>query len=134
MEHKKLKEIRQAKNITQNQMAKKIAMEQTTYSRKERGKSPILDDEWQRFAKALDVPVEDIRVENVPLTMKNENCTFHDSSLIGVQYVNIPQNVFDIIIKYNTKLESDDQLKNLEIERLREEIAVLKSKASNYKI
>ena len=128
MEHQKLKEIRTAKNITQNQMAKKIAMEQTTYSRKERGKSPILDDEWERFAKALNVPVEDIKVENVPVTMKNEGCTFHDSGLIGIQYVNIPQNVFDIIIKYNTKLEQDDQLKNLEIERLREEIAVLKNK------
>ncbi len=127
MEHKKLKEIRQAKNITQNQMAKKIAMEQTTYSRKERGKSPILDDEWQRFAKALDVPVEEIKVENAPLTMKNDNCTFSENA-IGIQYVNIPQNVFDIIIKYNTKLENDDQLKNLEIERLREEIEVLKGK------
>ena len=125
MEHQKLKEIRTAKNITQNQMAKKIAMEQTTYSRKERGKSPIQDDEWERFAKALNVPVEDIKVENIPVTMKNEGCTFTENA-IGIQYVNIPQNVFDIIIKYNAKLENDDQLKNLEIERLREEIAVLK--------
>ncbi len=126
MEHQKLKEIRTAKNITQNQMAKKIAMEQTTYSRKERGKSPILDDEWERFAKALNVPVVDIKVENVPLSMKNDNCTFNDN--IGIQHVNIPQNVFDIIIKYNAKLENDDLLKNLEIERLREEIAVLRGK------
>ena len=74
------------------------------------------------------MPVEDIKVDNVPVTMKNEGCTFHDSSLIGIQYVNIPQNVFDIIIKYNAKLENDEQLKNLEIERLKEEIAVLKSK------
>ena len=127
MEHQKLKEIRTAKNITQNQMAKKIAMEQTTYSRKERGKSPILDDEWERFAKALNVPVEDIKVENIPVTMKNEGCTFTENS-IGIQYVNIPQNVFDIIIKYNAKLENDDFLKNLEIVRLREEIAVLRGK------
>ena len=69
------------------------------------------------------MPVEDIKVENVPLTMKNDNCTFNDN--IGVQHVNIPQNVFDIIIKYNAKLENDDQLKNLEIDRLQEEIAVL---------
>ncbi len=127
MEHQKLKEIRTAKNITQNQMAKKIAMEQTTYSRKERGKSPIQDDEWERFAKALNVPVEDIKVENVPTSIKNEHFVFNDNSANN-QYVNIPQNVFDIIIKYNTKLEQDDQLKNLEIERLREEIAVLKNK------
>ncbi len=72
------------------------------------------------------MPVEDIKVENVPVTMKNDNCTFNDN--IGVQHVNIPQNVFDIIIKYNAKLENDDQLKNLEIERLWEEIAVLRGK------
>ena len=125
MEHKKLKEIRQAKNITQNQMAKKIAMEQTTYSRKERGKSPILDDEWQRFAKALDVPVEEIKVENAPLTMKNDNCTFNDN--IGIQHVNIPQNVFDIIIKYNAKLEEDNQSHKLEIIILKQEISLLKN-------
>ncbi len=60
--------------------------------------------------------------------MKNDNCTFHEGSVAGVQYVNIPQNVFDIIIKYNAKLENDDLLKNLEIERLREEIEILKNK------
>jgi hypothetical protein len=74
----------------------------------------------------LDVAVEDIKDEVTPVTMKNENCTFNDN--IGIQYINIPQNVFDIIIKYNKKLEQDDQLKNLEIERLRAEIAVLKNK------
>ncbi len=58
--------------------------------------------------------------------MKNDNCIFNDN--IGIQHVNIPQNVFDIIIKYNAKLENDDQLKNLEIERLREEIAFLRKK------
>ncbi len=74
------------------------------------------------------MPVEDIKVENVPINVKNENCTFHEGNVAGVQYVNIPQNVFDIIIKYNAKQENDDQLKNLEIERLREEIAVLRGK------
>jgi hypothetical protein len=62
------------------------------------------------------VPVEDIKVENVPASKKNEHFVFNDNSANN-QYVNIPQNVFDIIIKYNTKLENDDQLKNLEIER-----------------
>ena len=33
-------------------------MEQTTYSRKERGISPITIAEWERIAKALEVSVE----------------------------------------------------------------------------
>ena len=116
MEHQKLIEARKAKGYTQGQMATKIAMEQTTYSRKERGKSPISEEEWNRFAKTLDVPIEEIKEINNSSNSKNENCTFHDSA-IGIQFINIPQNVFDIIIKYNTKLEEEnatlkEQLRN----------------------
>jgi hypothetical protein len=90
-------------------------MEETTYSRKEIGKSSITDSEWDKFAKVLDVRVEDIKDEKIT-PLKNENCTFTDSS-IDIQYVNIPQNVFDIIIKYNNSLEK--QNKTLEEENLR---------------
>jgi transcriptional regulator with XRE-family HTH domain len=111
MEHEQLIAARKAKGYTQKQMAHKIAMEQTTYSRKERGKSPISNEEWERFAKTLEVPVEDIKQTTHPLTIKNENCTFHDSN-IGVQYINLPQEVYEIIIKYNQKLEEENsQLK-----------------------
>jgi transcriptional regulator with XRE-family HTH domain len=114
MLHEKLINERKTKRITQEQMAKLIAMEQTTYSRKERGKSPILDDEWERFAKALNVSVEDIKGENESVTLKNENCTFTENS-IGIQYVNIPQNAYDIIMKYNKILEDEN-------ERLKEQL------------
>ncbi len=86
-------------------------MEQTTYSRKERGKSPITDEEWNRLSKALDIPTEQIKqsTENLP---KNINCMFNDNS-VGIQYVSIPEEIFDIIIKYNVKLEEENQrLKN----------------------
>lgn len=117
MEHQKLIYARKSKGLTQKQMALKIAMEQTTYSRKERGKSPISDEEWNRFAKTLEIPVEEIKEINNSSNSKNENCTFNDNS-IGIQYINIPENVFDIIIKYNAKLEEEnatlkEQLKNL---------------------
>ena len=108
MEQQKLSQVRKAKGLTQKQMAIKIAMEQTTYSRKERGKSPISDEEWNRFAKTLEVPVEDIKEVNDSNSAKNENCTFNDSS-IGIQIVTMPQNAFEIIIKYNNKLEEENQ-------------------------
>ena len=107
MEHQKLINARKAKGYTQGQMSDKIAMEQTTYSRKERGKSPISDDEWNRFAKILDIPVEEIKDNTSASSVKNENCTFNDNA-INTQYINIPQNVFDIIIKYNQKLEEEN--------------------------
>lgn len=117
MEQEKLAEVRKAKGLTQKQMALKIAMEQTTYSRKERGKSPISDEEWKRFANLLEVPIEDIKETNNSSNPKNENCTFNDSS-IGIQIITMPQGAFEAIIKYNNKLEEEnntlkEQLKNL---------------------
>lgn len=118
MPHEKLINERKTKRVTQEQMAKLIAMEQTTYSRKERGKSPILDDEWDRFAKALNVSVEDIKGEKEPVTLKNENCTFTENS-IGIQYVNIPQNAYEVIMKYNKILEDENERLKKENEKLR---------------
>ena len=118
MKNEKLITIRKARGLSQVDMAKKIAMEQTTYSRKEIGKSHITDAEWEKFAKTLDVPVEDIKEITMPVSIKNENCTFNDGSIAGVQYVNIPQNVFDIIIKYYTKLEEENQKLKKEVEKL----------------
>jgi transcriptional regulator with XRE-family HTH domain len=108
MEHEKLKNLRTAKGFTQKQMAIKIAMEQTTYSRKERGKSPITDEEWNRFAKTLNVPVEEIKDSEI-LQSKNVNCTFNDNS-VGIQYVTIPQEVLETVLKYNKKLEEENTL------------------------
>jgi transcriptional regulator with XRE-family HTH domain len=117
MKHEKLMNARKSRGFTQNQMAEKIAMEQTTYSRKEIGKSLITDDEWNNFAKALNVPVEEIKDTVTPLSIKNENCTFSDSA-VGIQYVNIPQNVFDIIIKYNAKLEEENLSMKKQLEKV----------------
>lgn len=95
----KLKKYRVSQNISQKEIAKLVSMDQTTYSKKENGKSPIIDEEWERFAKALGISVEEIKETIEPVSIKNENCTFNENS-VGIQYVNIPQNVFDIIIKY----------------------------------
>lgn len=87
-------------------------MEQTTYSRKERGKSLITQEEWHRFSQTLEVSIEDIKEDNAQA--KNENCTFNDNS-VGIQNISIPQEVLDIILRYNKKLE--DEIKQLK-ERL----------------
>lgn len=126
MEHQKLIALRKTKGFTQKQMAAKVPMEQTTYSRKERGKSPISEEEWARIAKTLEVPVEEIKEENVPVSIKNENCTFTDSSVIGIQYVNIPQEVYAIILKYNAKLEEETITQKQKIENLQQENQALK--------
>lgn len=118
MRHQKLIQIRKAKGLSQTQMATAMTMEQTTYSKKEREKSPIINDEWNRFAKVLDVSVEEIKVLPLPMPSKHENQVLNNRPA-STNYINIPQNVFDIIINYNHKLELENQKLKNEIKVLR---------------
>lgn len=111
MVHKKLVSLRKERGLSQGELASKIAMEQTTYSRKERGKSVMTNEEWSRIAEALDVSVEEIQ-DDKGVNLKNENCTFADAS-IGIQYVSVPQEILDTVLKYNKKLEDEiEELKS----------------------
>jgi|SRR5690606_11897072 len=113
MIQQKLVKNRKSKGLSQAEMAKMVAMEQTTYSRKERGISMITDDEWTRLANALDVSIDDIKEETETISFKNDNCTFNNDS-VGIQYVNIPDYILEIVLKYNKKLEEEiSQLKTL---------------------
>lgn len=127
MLHEKLINSRKKKGLTQQQMAVKIAMEQTTYSKKERGISPINDEEWNRFAKALDIPVDEIKEVSTPLSIKNQNFTFNDNAINAHNNINIPQNIFDIIIKYNAKLEEENIFLKSQIQTLKQENQTLKN-------
>ena len=126
MIQEKLSEVRINKGLNKTQMAKLIAMGQTTYSRKENGKSSITKEEWQRFAKALEVNVEDIKKEK-PQSVKNENCTFSENSVGGIQNINIPQYILDVIIKYNAKLEEENEKLQKKNKELEQEIQNLKT-------
>ncbi|WP_445458255.1 helix-turn-helix domain-containing protein [Flavobacterium sp. HNIBRBA15423] len=102
-----LRAIRKEKGFTQKDMAFKMAMEQTTYSRKETGKSPITDEEWERFANVLETPVEELKKMDDYMT-KFENCTFNEQSqAIGIQIVSMPKETLDVMMKYTAKLEEE---------------------------
>lgn len=125
MKYVKLMNARKSRGYTQSQMAELVAMEQTTYSRKEIGKSSITDDEWNKFAKVLKIPVEDIKEVKAATNINNSNWSLNDNS-IGIQYVNIPQNVFEIIIKYNAKLEQEINTLNQQNNQLKTELEDLR--------
>jgi hypothetical protein len=40
--------------------------------------------------------------------MSNQNCTFNEHS-VGIQYVNIPQDVLDMMLRYTKKLEEENE-------------------------
>ncbi|MDQ1802718.1 helix-turn-helix transcriptional regulator [Chryseobacterium sp. CKR4-1] len=73
----KLKTLRKQRGYTQEYMSKIISTDVSNYSRKESGDVRIYDDEWKKLAKALDVPVEDIKEEKPSsIVQNNDNLTF----------------------------------------------------------
>ena len=96
--HYKLREARLDKGYSQSTLGKKIGLEQTTYSRKERGVSVIRSEEWNRLAKALSLTVEEIKeVDNL---VKENSAT-------------LPHEVLQSLFNYIQKLQLENEnLKN----------------------
>jgi len=115
-----LRTIRKQKGKSQEQMAKILSTDPSNYSRKERGEIRIHDEEWQKIADALNVPVEDIKDEKLPGFVHNDNSTFNDSAGNYNQYYNIPNSMIEHLQDYISLLKNENQ-------ELKEEIKTLKS-------
>lgn len=119
MIQEKLKNFRKKKGYSQDQMAKFISTDTSNYSRKERGEVKIHEDEWQKLAEALDVPIESIRESENKYSFQYDNSTFHDHSGSNINYYNIPNSLIENLQDYISILKS-------EIISLKEENAKLK--------
>ena len=99
----KLKEIRKTK-FKQREFAELVAMDQSQYSRRERGRISITDNEWIRFAKALGVSVDEIKEVDTPLVNITHNHGENDNSINGYEIkINMPKGIFDI---FHTKIDT----------------------------
>lgn len=99
----KLKKFRK-QQFTQAEFSEIVAMDQAQYNRRERGKIAISDQEWNRFAKALNIDVEKIKEADVPLINITHNHGENDSSINGYEIkINVPKNIFDI---FNSKIDT----------------------------
>jgi transcriptional regulator with XRE-family HTH domain len=92
--HKKLREARLLKGWSQQDLGKEIGLEQTSYSRKERGVSSIRPEEWVRLAKAVELPIEAIK--------ENENLAKASLDIV-------PKEVLEPLLKYIQKLELENE-------------------------
>nr|WP_315035456.1 helix-turn-helix transcriptional regulator [uncultured Chryseobacterium sp.] len=123
----KLKTLRKQRGYTQEYMSKIISTDVSNYSRKESGDVRIFDDEWEKLANALDVPVEDIREERSELVQNNDNngATFNDHAgnfqSTNYTYCNIPDYILENQQEYIKLLKE-------QIESLKNEVQKLKSK------
>ncbi|MBB4805064.1 transcriptional regulator with XRE-family HTH domain [Chryseobacterium defluvii] len=116
----KLRNLRKQRGYTQEYMSKIISTDVSNYSRKENDEVRIYDDEWEKLAAALDVPVEEIKEER-PTNVINNNPIFHDNSGNFNQYHSIPDSIVANLQNYIKILEE-------KIEALKEENVRLKVK------
>ena len=115
-----LKKNRTAQGYSQLEFSKLVAMDQTTYSRKETGKTFITEQEWDRFAKTLGVSKEEIKGKIATQAIK-ENGDFNDQSVV-IQNISLPIEVLETILRYNKKLEVENALLKTEKQALKNNI------------
>ncbi|WP_288445732.1 helix-turn-helix domain-containing protein [uncultured Chryseobacterium sp.] len=78
MQKEKLRTVRKKKGFTQQQMADVIPTDVSNYSRKESGVVSITQTEWNKLARFLEVPVEEI-YEEEEAKIIIENPVFNES-------------------------------------------------------
>lgn len=116
----KLKSLRKQRGYTQEYMSKIISTDVSNYSRKESGDVRIYDDEWEKLAKALDVPVEDIKEEKPSsIVQNNDNLTFNDNSGNYNYYCSIPNHILDNLNDYITLLKKQNEALEEENKKLK---------------
>ena len=122
----KLRSLRKQRGYTQEYMSNILSTDVSNYCRKENGDVKIFEDEWEKLAKALDVPVEEIKEERGALVQNNDNnsATFNDHAgnfqSTNYTYCNIPDYILENQQDYINLLKE-------QIETLKEENKRLKS-------
>ncbi|MFS4472148.1 helix-turn-helix domain-containing protein [Chryseobacterium sp. T20] len=116
----KLKSLRKQRGYTQEYMSKIISTDVSNYSRTESGDVRIYDDEWEKLAKALDVPVEDIKEEKPSsIVQNNDNLTFNDNSGNYNYYCSIPNHILDNLNDYIALLKKQNEALEEENKKLK---------------
>ncbi|SEH33877.1 helix-turn-helix domain-containing protein [Chryseobacterium culicis] len=125
MQKEKLRNARKRKGFTQQQVADYIATDVSNYSRKESGDVAIRKEEWEKIARFLEVPVEEIYEEEDGKQINNfENITSSSgfgNNIQGNYYCNVPEFLLENQRDYIEILKKENQ-------RLQEELNALKKK------
>lgn len=121
MQKEKLRAVRKSKGITQQQIADIIATDVSNYSRKESGDVAIRKEEWDKIARFLDVPLEEIyqsnneevsQINNFDNNTNSNNTSI--GSVSGNYYCNVPEyllesqrDLIELLKKENKRLEEE---------------------------
>ena len=113
MEKGKLSEKRKAKGLSQSDIANKLGMVVSNYSRRESGETKISWYEWEKLAQILDANVEDIfepEESQVFICKDNTTVNYQGTNVI----YSIPEYILETQRRYIEKLENEiHELKQL---------------------
>ena len=119
MVKEKLFDARTKKGLSQEQLADLVGMTQSNYSRKENGIKKIVDAEWDKIAKELEVKKEDIYEEdsqNIVYKKIKGNSPINNSG--NIHYFNMP----DFVLEHIELLKTQNAALKLENQKLKEEL------------
>ncbi len=123
MQKEKLRLIRKQKGYTQQQVADFIATDVSNYSRKESGDVRIIPDEWEKLARFLEVPMDEIyEEEETKLVVNNDHPVYNDNSGTSAGSINNQNNYSNIPGSIIENLQGYIALLKEENERLKEEL------------
>jgi transcriptional regulator with XRE-family HTH domain len=106
MEKIKLLEARKTKGLTQLQIADKLCMSDASYSRREKGEIKIHITEWNKLAKILEVPIEEIyEADDTQMFIYNDHAVGNYSGTNNI--CPIPEWLLESQRKYVKKLEEE---------------------------
>jgi transcriptional regulator with XRE-family HTH domain len=109
MEKTKLSEMRKFKGFTQEQIAKHLCMDGSTYSRRESGEVKLNIVEWEKLAKVLNVPLSEIyEQDESQVLICNDNATGNFITNHGTNNIHpIQESLLATQEKYIKKLEEE---------------------------
>ena len=110
----KLINKRVEKNLSQEELASLLGITQSQYSRRENGQTKISKKEWDKMAKLLDTPLEDIyEPEDGVYVFHNENASGNFGNNNTNTYNSFSDFAIETMKKYIEKLEQE----NLELRK-----------------
>jgi len=106
MEKIKLLEMRKSKGLSQNQIAERLCMDVSNYNRRENGQVKINIPEWEKLAKILEVPLDEIYESE-----ESQVFICKDNSSVNYQGTNniysVPEFLLETQQKYIKRLEEE---------------------------
>lgn len=114
----KLKEVRENKNLSQEQLADLVGMTQPNYSRRENGLKKISEIEWNLFAKKLGVTKEEIFEEDLSNIVYKNIKKSPINNVGDIHYFNMP----DFVLEHIELLKEKNLFLEKEIQSLKQQL------------